>query len=299
MPEESPSDKFFGKFAEGVYEDGLKPSVSNLGETIGFVFKAISYYPRFWGKVLDIKWEDKVAQFEKEYKERFDKIKEEDKTLPSPKMLGPIVQSLEYSVFEDELRKMFANLLASSCDVNSKAHPAFVEIIRQLDAEEARLIQNYSSDWINGEFPESLPIIKIYIDPRNYSDVDVSIFDTPIELNSWRLIRFEDAKSRSPGRDWSYVGYVYPKEYDSNNMFAQIDNLERLGIIRFEDDYREVVSGNSLGPFTQDVDAAITRFSGAVLEDFRYDMDYEVGYLTKLGRNFVSACVAVDESEEE
>ena len=43
MTEENPTDKFLGKLAEGVYEDGLKPSISNLGETISFIFRAIAY----------------------------------------------------------------------------------------------------------------------------------------------------------------------------------------------------------------------------------------------------------------
>lgn len=138
------TDKLLGKVAEGIYDDGLKPSVSNLGEALGFVFKALAYYPKFWGKILDVKYEDKVARFEIEYKERIDKIKEENRVLPHPSIVGPIAQALEYSIFEDDIRLMFANLLASASDATSAAHPSFVDIIKQLSADEAKIVRYLS-----------------------------------------------------------------------------------------------------------------------------------------------------------
>ena len=54
-------------------------------------------------------------------------------SLVEPKLstLGPALEASKYYIEEEQLREMFAKLIASSMDnrVDSKVHPAFVEII--------------------------------------------------------------------------------------------------------------------------------------------------------------------------
>lgn len=75
--------------------------------------------------------------------ERVAKIPEERLQLPPLMIYGPTVQALGYTVEEPELRSMFANLLAISMDSENfhLAHPAYVEIIKQICPDEAKILR--------------------------------------------------------------------------------------------------------------------------------------------------------------
>lgn len=62
---------------------------------------------------------------------------------PKASIAGPALQGLAFTHEEANLKDMFLSLLATAMDgrVASEAHPAFVEIIKQLDSEEATLIR--------------------------------------------------------------------------------------------------------------------------------------------------------------
>lgn len=60
---------------------------------------------------------------------------------PNPRIAVPAVQSLVYSMDEEYIKEMFATLIATDMNADTKrsAHPAFVEIIRQMTAQDAKL----------------------------------------------------------------------------------------------------------------------------------------------------------------
>jgi hypothetical protein len=62
---------------------------------------------------------------------------------PKASVVGPALQGLAFSHEEEDLKEMYLNLLASAMDtrVAESAHPAFVEIIKQINAKEAKLLQ--------------------------------------------------------------------------------------------------------------------------------------------------------------
>jgi hypothetical protein len=77
---------------------------------------------------------------------------------PKASIAGPALQGLAFSHEEKDLKEMYLNLLVSAMDdrAGNLAHPAFVEIIKQLNAEEAKLLQTVlASDY-------SFPIAEIY-----------------------------------------------------------------------------------------------------------------------------------------
>src|SRR5687768_8276581 len=67
---------------------------------------------------------------------------------PKASVAGPTLQGLAFCHEEAELKEMYLHLLVSAMDGRAAglAHPAFVEIIRQLDAKEARLLQTILAD---------------------------------------------------------------------------------------------------------------------------------------------------------
>lgn len=62
---------------------------------------------------------------------------------PKASIAGPALQGLAFTHEEPDLKEMYLSLIATAMDgrVAADAHPAFVEIIRQLSSEDARLIR--------------------------------------------------------------------------------------------------------------------------------------------------------------
>lgn len=62
---------------------------------------------------------------------------------PKPSLAGPALQGLAFSHDEPDLKDLYIKLLATSMDGRNaaQAHPAFVEILRQLTAHEAQSLR--------------------------------------------------------------------------------------------------------------------------------------------------------------
>lgn len=56
---------------------------------------------------------------------------------PEAYVAVPALQAISYSMNSEELRNMYANLLAKAIDIDEKdkVHPAFVELIKQFHQE--------------------------------------------------------------------------------------------------------------------------------------------------------------------
>jgi hypothetical protein len=61
---------------------------------------------------------------------------------PNPRVAVPAVQALLYSMDDEFIREMFANLLAADMDADRKdgVHPAFVELIKEMTPEDAKVL---------------------------------------------------------------------------------------------------------------------------------------------------------------
>jgi hypothetical protein len=68
-----------------------------------------------------------------------------------------VLQGLAFSHEEDDLKRLYLNLLATAMDSRAAAtaHPSFVEIIKQLTGEEAALLR------IALGYPELIPIVEL------------------------------------------------------------------------------------------------------------------------------------------
>lgn len=96
-----------------------------------------------------------IASFETYIKGKFGhdlsnltvRIPPEHLASPKPSIAGPAIQALVFTHDEQDLRDMFLNLIATSMDerIQEKAHPAFVEIVKQLDGNEARYLKSILS----------------------------------------------------------------------------------------------------------------------------------------------------------
>lgn len=130
-----------------VYDDLVQPAAKELGKSLETLAKAINValYPvsgLVWGfeqikGFLDTKLASKLKD-----------VPPEDIIPPKPNVAGPAIEALRYTGHEESLSDMYANLLASAMNKNTAegAHPAFVEVIKQLTPDEAKLMALFLKD---------------------------------------------------------------------------------------------------------------------------------------------------------
>lgn len=150
-----------------IYEDALQPAAKQIGTSLETVAKAIHVA---LAPVSALVWGyDKIRVYLADIlPEKLKNVPPEQIISPSPTIAGPVLEALRFSAHESSLREMYANLLATSMDENTarNAHPAFVESIRQITPDEARIIQLL-------ERRQSSPMITIGVGFKMLNPVDV------------------------------------------------------------------------------------------------------------------------------
>lgn len=125
-----------------IYQDALQPAAIEVGKALGTLAKTIHVA---LAPVSALVWGyDQVKEFiSTKVAEKLKNVPAEQICTPNPMVAGPALEALKYTGHESTLSEMYANLLATSLDSTTAAtaHPAFVEIIKQLTPPEAKLIE--------------------------------------------------------------------------------------------------------------------------------------------------------------
>lgn len=155
--------------------------------------------------------------FKNDIEEKTKCIPLENLVEPKASLAGPAIQGLAFSHEEKELKEMYLNLIASAMDsrIAGKAHPAFVEIIRQLNSEEARMIRNILVS--DGHF-EIVELRRINKKDQSYN------------IKYRHLMNVIKSESKEPTRN--------------DNNPVMIDNWIRLGLVEVAYD-KHSISENS------------------------------------------------------
>jgi hypothetical protein len=139
----------------------VKEAASNLGQTAVTLTKAINnvLVPL---AAINFAFDKARAyfsgKFQQDIAEKAQAIPQEHIVEPKASIAGPTLQGLAFAHEELNLKEMYLNLLATAMDgrISSSAHPAFVEIIKQLDSEDARLVR------VVLQSPTAIPIVQIH-----------------------------------------------------------------------------------------------------------------------------------------
>lgn len=123
---------------------------------------------------------------------------------PKPSIAGPALQGLAFTHEEPNLKEMYLSLIATSMDgrVAANAHPAFVEVIRQLSSTDARLIRGALLS------PSAVPIVEVRL-----STVGLPGYRTLAR----HLLNLTDSVTTAPVEDIQ--------------LPAMVDNWVRLGLL--------------------------------------------------------------------
>lgn len=130
------------ELANKVYDDGLKKPVQSTGEVIAILPQAIkaALEPvEQW--ILYKKYN--LAITEKILEEKLQDTSPEEIVAPEPYVAVPALNAITYCFDSDELRNLYANLLARSMLAPEKdnVHPSFVEIIKQMSPADAKILK--------------------------------------------------------------------------------------------------------------------------------------------------------------
>lgn len=156
------------KVVPEVYDDGLKPVVKATGETLALIPKSINAALAPLRQWID-KREFNVAATKKLLQSKLEKIGANHIVTPEPYVAVPALQAISYAMSSEILRNLYANLLACSMNdsMKNRVHPSFVEIIKQLSPDEAKLI----SCLVNVTNLPLIDVRHIASPKRNYSIV--------------------------------------------------------------------------------------------------------------------------------
>lgn len=200
MFEENDSLNVLKEITPEIYQDVGQPVAKPTGELLGLVPRAIKAALEPIEKWIMQK-EYNIAETKKLLELKLEKVSPELIEAPEPYIAVPAVQYISYCMDNEELRNMYANLLANSMNkvVKDGVHPGFVEIIKQLSPDEAKFLKYM------GEY-KRIPIITLNL--------------------------MTDNNGKIPHvKDFSNVPEIVKCEslYDSEKY---VDNLVRLGLMR-------------------------------------------------------------------
>jgi len=193
--------------------------------------------------------------------EKLKDVPPEQLTSPDPRIAAPAIQALTYSMDDETIREMYANLLATDMQVDGKqhSHPAFVEVIKQMEPFDAKLLEIFRKDGSQIRFRAQVK---------------------------------EGGKSRD-------VGLGYSFDFDKDPA-TNLDNLERLALverrvmewpvmINLESIEKEVRA--SFCEIEKVLKDAELRKKNGFSDAATFFLKKEGLYLTAFGASFVQACL--------
>jgi hypothetical protein len=238
-----------------VYEDLLQPASKELGKGLLTVSKAVNIAltpvsALVWGYEKIAKYlEDSIAK----------KVPRENIQTPDPTIAVPAVEALRYSAHNEDLREMFSSLIATAMDKTKafSAHPSFVQTIKQINSDEAKILKLIIDD-------ENIPIIEY----RGLTAENKNHFATLIK--DFSLLPYQ------AGCDFPNLGPSY------------LVNLARLGLISI--DYTIY----NITPNIYDLltNHPVVKAIEASYPDFEPQIKQGVAKQTKYGKLFYEACIS-------
>jgi len=186
-------DNFIGAVGDAIktaptfYEDALKPTVQETGKILALIPQTIeaALLPlRQW----NIEREYKFAETKKLLEHKLENVDPEKIVTPESYVAIPAIQAISYSMDSEELRNLYANLLAKAMNSDTKdlVHPCFVEIIKQMSPIDSLVFKtimerdtNPIIDLVYNKYESEIPIaIESKTIIENVTDINIAPVET-------------------------------------------------------------------------------------------------------------------------
>lgn len=253
-----------------VYQDVLQPAAREFGialqtlaKTIHIVLAPISVLVWGYAEIKDFVSTAVAAKLKH--------VPPENIVTPKPNVAGPLLESLKYTGHDQTLRDMYANLLATAMDSRtaSGAHPAFVEIIRQLTSDEARIIRLFTQS-------RPLPIVTVRLQFKVETETERGGKDV--------LVNF------------SLLGYEAGCEFPRLTSLY-LDNLCRLGLAEIPSLF-EYASPGVYDALEKHAEVLSAKESIESNHKLKAMVERHMLNVTALGKQFCEACVVSHDQKD-
>ena len=242
------------------YRDLVQPTARPIGAIASLLPRTVRLWFGKWERWV-INGEESLEKTAKAIQGKIEGTPEERLSEPDPYVALPAIQQISYCYDSAELRDLYANLLATSMDsaVKNQVHPSYVELIKQLCPDEAKLLASLPHDTVT-----LLPVIDL-------------------------VIEYGGGKGfRTILRNYSQVGCGVCQCADRAPSY--LDNLCRLKLIEIPEDLH-LVDEDNYKPLTesatiQQLEADTVLPAGATFETKK-----KVIYVTSFGLGFIQCCV--------
>ena len=244
-----------------IYQDAIQPGAKELGKSLETIGKTVNVALAplkmvVWG------YEHFEVFLNKDIAEKLKNTPEEDIITPKINVAGPLLDALRYSAEEDELREMFANLLANAMDKKTanSAHPSFVEILKQITSDEAKILKHFSVNIVE-------PVLEISsVNESDPENITHNVFLKPFSILG------EICECEAPLMTPSYI-----------------ENLNRLGLVNIR--YDGALADES--KYVPLLESEIAKIARQVVEDDGRIFSTEYGYVERsfFGSEFCKFCV--------
>jgi len=126
-----------------LYQDMVHPAAREVGKTLEVIFATVNKLMRPYARMV-FGGERYVQWAGLEVAEKLERrgIPPERLITPDPSVAGPALDAMRFALHQEELRDLYISLLAQSIDKETAhhGHPAFVDVIRQMTPDEAKLL---------------------------------------------------------------------------------------------------------------------------------------------------------------
>lgn len=265
------------KLACEVLTPVAKEAGERLADIVNLAFTPIMMARRY----RDMKMEEfYIQKFLTELQELFSRIPNDKIDNPPPDIVGPAVESVaKYYYSRDDIRKMFAQLVASSMnkDTSSKVHPAFGEIIKQLSTNDIRILNsNY-----------------LFCRESNGVDDGLSKYERPICDVAYRRKSTQEIVCIA-AKDYIFLQHYFP-QMNEREFNLSLENLSRLNLITIDISndamsdamiYQEYEDTHFIQ--TQETYRSDTAFSS---NEYELSLIRKTLQLTDFGFSFVEMCI--------
>ena len=214
-----------------------------------------------WNPKLESIVQKHIEKYAKDIDTEISKIPTESiNPEPDISLIGPALEASKFYVAKEEAREMFSKLIAAELNIEkaSQVHHSFVDIIKQMSSNDARLLKI---------LPKTGPLCEIRLYPK--------------EQNYYQLIGTADM--------------IYlPGQIDNNftNNAISINNLSRLGLVEI-DHIRSLTDETYYEPYKslQDYQQGLEKLRSLPEEDKDLRLDKGMFSLTPFGDLFRKICL--------
>jgi hypothetical protein len=287
-------------FVKNVLDAPSKEIGEQLANMINLAFEPIQK----WRIEKDVR----LQVFTESIKNKYLKIPDKELIPPQISILGPALEASKYYYEQDEIRDMFANLVANLFDKRlvGQIHPAYVEVLKQLTPLEAKLLSAFrpktgTTMFMSFKKYEDEKLIEESEQPKDLKPSYYTFPETVMPIvNYW----FVNDTGRVLIQNNVIISDIFN---DFNLSSAFIINLQRLGLIEFnyssklgEDRYQIFLKHQNYLDWhndfiiNKDNKAVITYIRGHMIAPGQYkriELEKGIVRLTQFGYNFMSACV--------